>query len=73
VIDTGPQCPECHYAADCCYACPACGHCDSLHGYDGVYCGWNSPNGLVCPCLLDRSRVMEAGIDRWPDDEDDEP
>jgi hypothetical protein len=68
----GPDCPQCGY---CCMedhlACPGCGHCGDLHGYDFVYCQWVSPSGIFCPCTRERTTVIEARIELWPDEEDE--
>lgn len=70
VADEFVTCPDCDdYNRDNCMACPSCGHCDNLHGFEGQYCRWRSPQGLSCPCMLTPSQVTEVEIERWPDEE----
>lgn len=52
------------------YACPSCGHCADAHSFYGGYCDWKSPNGIVCPCVLDPSQARVGYVERWPEEEE---
>lgn len=60
------RCGQCGYDADNCKACPSCGHCHELHGFNGVYCQWQSPSAIICPCVYDKTQAAR-GKDLYPD------